>query len=653
VAYRVAVKAKALAGRRQTHEKPSPETVLEDNAQAGSADEATQDLRQVLDEELQRLPEKYRAAVVLCYFEGKTIDEAAHLLGCRASAAKLRLFRARALLKNRLERRCVALSAAALTALLAQEGMAMALPHSLVAPVVEGAMAPGAGQTGAGAISPVAGRLAEAVLREMARGRGLRWAFLAALALLGAAGIGMALHAWSAPKIAEKIEQPSPNAASNERVFDSSLPLLVLEQVQMSGRARWLGVTPTSNGQGIRIPAGHRWVVMPLSQQGKVVSPVYEGSKVGRFATPHMTRDQLRAFVNEMRRREVPGVYIADPEFTDDDLAQFAGLPCLETLSVAGPISDRGLERLGDLPRLGFLDVQSDKVTGAGVARFSQVEWLRVASGGMSDKLADHLKGMSHLKCLRLSGCMFGDAGWEKLAEVTALQQGLESLCISYGSIGPKGMGALRSLKELKQLELYHVQISDEVLQAAGRMAQLHTLVIDCCGDHSLRCYPGNSAVVELVNVHSDRIVPLQLDRPQQIRFEPIGRVTDRGLGHLSGLSQLQQLELGSDEITDEGVQALGSLGNLRHLRLHGRRLTDACLRHVASLRELRSLDLIGMRAGAAAAGQLRGLPRLQILLVPWNSSAAERAAFQQALPGVTVLGQPYRDWYELIERTQ
>src|SRR5262249_29370488 len=149
-------KAKVLASRRQAHEKPSLETVLQDNQQVSAAAETTQDVRRVLDEELQRLPEKYRAAVVLCYFEGKTFDEAARLLGCQASAVGVRLFRARDALRDRLARRGVAVPAGALAALMAQESAAMALPVTLVTPVVEAVKLIAGGRTAAGVASPAA-----------------------------------------------------------------------------------------------------------------------------------------------------------------------------------------------------------------------------------------------------------------------------------------------------------------------------------------------------------------------------------------------------------------------------------------------------------------------------------------------------------------
>src|SRR5271166_6251332 len=66
VAYHAALKARAEAARRRRHEshasnRPHPEPADETLAR---------DLQPVLDEELSRLPERYRAAVVLCYLEG-------------------------------------------------------------------------------------------------------------------------------------------------------------------------------------------------------------------------------------------------------------------------------------------------------------------------------------------------------------------------------------------------------------------------------------------------------------------------------------------------------------------------------------------------------------------------------------------------------
>src|SRR5215469_7474147 len=107
VAARVALKARAAAARRQGREQAlSGEPAAAE--QPGGA--VWRDLRPVLDEELNRLPAKYRAAVVLCYLEGLTDEEAARRLACARGTIHSRLARARQRLQQRLSRRGVGLS---------------------------------------------------------------------------------------------------------------------------------------------------------------------------------------------------------------------------------------------------------------------------------------------------------------------------------------------------------------------------------------------------------------------------------------------------------------------------------------------------------------------------------------------------------------
>jgi RNA polymerase sigma-70 factor (ECF subfamily) len=79
-----------------------------------------EDLRPVLDGELDRLPGKFRAPVVMCYLEGLTAEEASRKLGCPRGTILSRLSRARAKLRKRLLRRGLALSAGLLGFLLAE-----------------------------------------------------------------------------------------------------------------------------------------------------------------------------------------------------------------------------------------------------------------------------------------------------------------------------------------------------------------------------------------------------------------------------------------------------------------------------------------------------------------------------------------------------
>jgi len=106
VAYHVALKARADAAHRRQRERE-----VVDMPQAESQpEEVWRDLQPVLDKELNALPDKYRAPMVLGYVEGKTNAEAARLLGWPIGTVKGRLARARELLQTRLSRRGITLS---------------------------------------------------------------------------------------------------------------------------------------------------------------------------------------------------------------------------------------------------------------------------------------------------------------------------------------------------------------------------------------------------------------------------------------------------------------------------------------------------------------------------------------------------------------
>jgi RNA polymerase sigma factor (sigma-70 family) len=177
VAYRAALKALARTGRRRegpvTEDVPAPEPPerLEPEARAA------------LDEELGRLPERYRAPLVLCYLEGKSIQDAARALGCPKGTVFSRMARGRDRLRRRLRRRGLLLAGPALAAVLPRGAASAAeVPPDLAAAAVRGA---------AGGRAPAAARsLADDVLRDMARQRLLLGSVcgLVVLAAAGAAG---------------------------------------------------------------------------------------------------------------------------------------------------------------------------------------------------------------------------------------------------------------------------------------------------------------------------------------------------------------------------------------------------------------------------------------------------------------------------------
>src|SRR5262245_58633051 len=116
VARHVALKVRSDAARRSARDGGAVVRCLADAAEEVTWREALA----VLDEELSRLPAAYRAALVLCYLEGQTQDEAARQLGWSLGALRGRLERGRAKLRARLSRRGVGLPAALLGVALGQ-----------------------------------------------------------------------------------------------------------------------------------------------------------------------------------------------------------------------------------------------------------------------------------------------------------------------------------------------------------------------------------------------------------------------------------------------------------------------------------------------------------------------------------------------------
>ena len=163
VAYRIAARARARAVRRRARERQGVEMI----PVPASDETGARDLRPVLHEELNRLPAKYRAPLVLCYFQGKTNEEAARQLRWPLGTVKGNLARARELLRVRLSRRGLALSAGGVAAALSQTAAPAAVPAALVGSTVRAAVSVAAGQAAAGLISGQVTAMTRGVLQTM------------------------------------------------------------------------------------------------------------------------------------------------------------------------------------------------------------------------------------------------------------------------------------------------------------------------------------------------------------------------------------------------------------------------------------------------------------------------------------------------------
>jgi RNA polymerase sigma factor (sigma-70 family) len=247
VAYRVATKA------RQRAQRPPP--CQEERAAPPSLDPCRQaacrELEQIVEAEMQRLPEKYRLVLLLCYWEGQTCEEAARRLDCPCGTIKTRLTRARQLLHARLVRRGVTLSAGVVSMLLAP-GADAAAPAPLIGATARLAQAALAGHVAAGGVSSRVASLMEGTLPGLAAK--LRLALLVVLvAGLLIAGAGF-------------VAQEPPTAVTASPLLPSEL------QTRPEAPAR-----QPAPSERLRIPQPGGAVAVELSPDGTVLA-TYGGS---------------------------------------------------------------------------------------------------------------------------------------------------------------------------------------------------------------------------------------------------------------------------------------------------------------------------------------------------------------------------------------
>jgi RNA polymerase sigma factor (sigma-70 family) len=188
VAYRIALRSRVRMAKTRAESR-----CIEDVPAVERGDEIRwRELRPLLDSAIERLPEKYRTAVVLCDLQGKSHREAAEQLGCAVGTISTRVTRARQLLRKRLAHHGLSVSVAALGAVLTQHTQA-AMPAELTAATVRTAVRLASGGGTAEIVSANIAELIEGANPAMSMTRFKIVMFLALAA--GAVAVGAASRA--------------------------------------------------------------------------------------------------------------------------------------------------------------------------------------------------------------------------------------------------------------------------------------------------------------------------------------------------------------------------------------------------------------------------------------------------------------------------
>ncbi len=252
------IAAKVRKDRASLSQQPPPEPCEDVDPTARLA---WQEVRQALDEELQRLPERLRSPLLLCYLSGLTRDEAARQLGWSLGTLKRRLEEGRNVLRSRLARRGiapVALALAVLTPEAAQAAVGTALLDATLGLVFSTRAA-------------VPATISALVLRSASTTKGL--AMKSLLALVAAVAVGVGIYAGMSqadpPKPLEgKTVEASPAREEQDVQRDDPLP---------TGGTLRFGTARFRHGFSIG--------VMAISADGKT-AVVGNGTSVTRWGVP-------------------------------------------------------------------------------------------------------------------------------------------------------------------------------------------------------------------------------------------------------------------------------------------------------------------------------------------------------------------------------
>jgi uncharacterized protein (TIGR03067 family) len=213
-------------------------------------------LRPVLDEEVERLPAKFRAAVVLCYLEGLKVEEAARQLNCPRGTILSRLARARQRLSARLALRGLALSTALLGLVLTRKATATsALPAHFVQSTVHAACRFTALRSASsGKAGGRSNQIAQSVLLAMLLGK-LKFGAVCLL-VTGIVVVGTA----TAVRLVRAAQSPKPTTTDQADAEPDPELAAKLDQEKLQGSWRQVGLENAGGKADPNQIKGFRWI---------------------------------------------------------------------------------------------------------------------------------------------------------------------------------------------------------------------------------------------------------------------------------------------------------------------------------------------------------------------------------------------------------
>lgn len=377
------------------------------------------------------------------------------------------------------------------------------------------------------------------------------------------------------------------------------------------------------------------------------------------------TLAELRPILAETK---VPlSLYLNSRTFKDADLAPLENLACIRRLVLAEPVTDAGLEHLRGLGNLEELTLWSDNVTNAGLAHLSKLTKLRNLSVSgkkvtlaccvhladleleefsgievppgrtalyqIGDAQLAQIKVMTKMRKLEIGGSKLTDAGLADLANMTGLRELQISAPRPGGGdlkITKAGLARLAALKNLERLTMIPCKgIRGDGLASLAEMPSLRSLTI------AANSKVWQSPAIKMPANVIDAEVARQIANAKNLQYLHLGQADDAVLEPIGGMKSLRTLELGSTKVTEAGVAHLGGLTDLERVNLSYTPQTDDGLKHLAGMKKLKSLNLAKCQIEGPGLAHLAAMKQLEELHLEYNPLTEEALPHLLRLTGL------------------
>lgn len=255
--------------------------------------------------------------------------------------------------------------------------------------------------------------------------------------------------------------------------------------------------------------------------------------------------------------------------------------------------------------------------TSLGEDFFHDVEWADFFVGHWRSDINDELSAdtwaaimprlpaLSRLKSLTLKGQHLTDDAASYIGDLKHLETlGIEDAV----HLTDRSVARFGGLKRLTTLALWDARITDESLRAFGKLRLKHLVLTGSqLSDAGLAHLRGNTEL-ETLYLGSDSL-----------------RVTDEGMESLAGLLNLQQIELNGADLTSKGMEHLKRFSKLRCADLsNNRRISDQGLACLANLVNLEELNLLNTNVTSKGLAHLKRLKKLRVLNLSDNPGVGD-----------------------------